>query len=354
MGEAGQGEEPADHAVSKGIIHYSRCHLAPTASSLAYQLGYLQEAQADLGDTIIIDLKLGDYAHNGDRFWMRHAANAKALWARSRGADTRAVAFSWYESTLPIFALPRGGIAAPADLKGRRIAAIHVRGQSFDYDRMVYLKPFVAALRSARLSLSDVVVVDTIVERELIRSVAPASKNFNLQMADLFLTQLLRGEVDAVAASLPPEVVRFFELTKVYDGRADPDANARVDLRALVVSGSVVREHREALVGIVASLMRTGRWATENPGDVLALIARDVSTEEAVLRDRGIDFVRASQVDVTEDLVGLMGRRKDFLLETGLLERDFSVEEWIDESIVRDARAMPESRSAPSLNEGLR
>jgi hypothetical protein len=96
--------------VANEAIHYSRCHLAPTASSIAFQLGYLEEELARMGVGCKVDIKLGDYSHDGDRYWMRHAANAKALWARSRGADTRAVAFSWYESSLPIFVMPDSGI----------------------------------------------------------------------------------------------------------------------------------------------------------------------------------------------------------------------------------------------------
>jgi ABC-type nitrate/sulfonate/bicarbonate transport system substrate-binding protein len=250
------------------------------------------------------------------------------------------VAFSWYENALPVFALPESRVKQPADLKGCRIAAIETKGQSFDYDRMVYLRPFASALATVGLALKDVREVKSVVEREMIHDAAPTAKNFTQQMAELFLRQLLRGEVDAIATSLPPEVVRFFDLVTVYDGRKDPDINARVDLRALVVSGSVLREHRAALVAIVAALMRTGSWALENTPEVVPLIAKDVSIDDKMLRARGIDFVRGSQIDASDAFVEIMRKRKDFLLAAGLLEKDFDIEQWVDRSIVRDAKAL--------------
>lgn len=52
------------------------------------------------------------------------------------------------------------------DLRGRRIASIETKGRSFDYDRMVYLRPFASALATKGLTLKDVREMKSVVERE--------------------------------------------------------------------------------------------------------------------------------------------------------------------------------------------
>jgi ABC-type nitrate/sulfonate/bicarbonate transport system substrate-binding protein len=321
------------------VIHYSRCHMNPTASTLAFQLGYLGDELNNTGSPPV-ELLLGDYAHYGEKLWMRHASNAKAMWGRSKGADTRAVAFSWFESTQPIYTTAETGIDNPFDLKGKRIAMIRSVGQPFDVDRPLYLRPYWTALAGAGLTLDDVEIVTTEVKREQVQNGAPTAKNFFLQVGEMFVKQLLRGEVDAIATSLPPEVVRFLELRKVYDGYQDPDPHARVDLRTLVVSGPLLREHRDMVVRIVARLIKAGEWAAAHPDQTPRLLAKDINVDEKILRMRPVDYVRSNASDCGLEHIEIMRNRKEFLLAAGLIEKDFPIEDWIDMSIVPDARAL--------------
>src|ERR1700736_7020966 len=103
------------------IIHSSRCRMVPTPSSLAAQLGYLQAEAARIRDPSV-KIEFGDYDHRDDRYWMRHAANSKALFARARGSDAHAIAFSPCESGERILGRAASDIRTPAELKGRRIA----------------------------------------------------------------------------------------------------------------------------------------------------------------------------------------------------------------------------------------
>ena len=132
---------------------------------------------------------------------------------------------------------------------------------------MVFVKPYVAALSRAGLRLADVQIVDTPLERELVKDAAPTAKNFFLTVAELFVRQLIRGEVDAIATPLPAEIVRFFDLQKIYDTKDDPDVAVRTELRMLTVSGAALREHRDRLVQLLARLIAAGAWAANNPDD---------------------------------------------------------------------------------------
>jgi ABC-type nitrate/sulfonate/bicarbonate transport system substrate-binding protein len=325
-------------------IHYSRCQMVPTPSSLAFQLGLLRP-DADRSAAVPIEVTLGDFDHHDDRLWMRHAGTAKSLWRRSLGEDTRVIGFSWHDNSQPIYALPDGPIEKPADLKGRRIALFNTP-QSFDVDRAVFIKPYVTALAGAGLSLADVDIVDTALERELIRDGKPRAKNFFLQVGELFLKQLIRGEVDAIATPLPAEVVRFFDLRKVYDTKDDPDPAVRSELRMLVVSGAALREHRGTLVRLVARLIEAGAWAVVHPDEARRHLASDLSVDENVLRARGIDPVRLTEMDMTEEQVATLRKKKDFLLAIGMMDRDFAVEDWIDSTVVAGARALTRNPAA--------
>jgi len=329
-------------------VEFSRCHLAPTASSLAAALGYFDEEFSALPDGIRINAKLGDHSHEGDRYWMRHAANAKAMWARSHGADTRALAFSWYESAMPLYARCSSGVSTPVDLKGSRIASIHVAGQKFDYDRTVYLRPFVTSLSSAGLSLSDVEEVAFSVEREQVRDGSPRQSSFPLQMARKQIEWLLSGKVDAIASILPPQVVSFLDLRCIYDPAKDPDPLARVDLRALVVSGDALRERRDAVVAAVMAILRAGEWAAQHGQEAISLMAADAHIPEEILKARKLDAVRAAQIDTSAESISLMEGRKDFLLDAGVLEQDFDLAEWTDPSVLEEAIVKLQSRRGTS------
>jgi hypothetical protein len=74
---------------------------------------------------------------------------------------------------------------------------------------MVFLKPFVSCLATAGLELKDVEQVSTPVERELVHDTAPTKKNFLLRVAELLVEQLVRGEVDAIAAAVPRDAARL-------------------------------------------------------------------------------------------------------------------------------------------------
>jgi len=344
-------------------VLYSRCPVVPTSSSLAYKLGYLQDElgnEAGLEfDMQVVTLEPTLHPAHDERYWLRHAGHPKALWARSEGADTRVVALSWVDGSYPIMALPQSGIASPADLKGKCVAVAHIRGSSsLDLVRAQHLKTYETALQTAGLSLDEVEQVKFEFGHEVMQGPKSVkAKNVFEIMAAEFLTAMIRGTIDAAATQLPAAVMNLLDIREVYDTRNHPSIAARVNptvLRAVVVSGPLHRDQRDVVVRIVARLLSAGQWAQAHPDDVAGLVADDMKTSALRLTNAYGDLSRGVQIDVSEELVDALGSHKDFLLRHGFIARDFSVDDWVDRSVMRDARLLLQERAsdrqAPGIN----
>ena len=329
------------------IIHYSRCRMIPTPSSLAAQLGYLQtEAPRHLEPSVKIEF--GDYDHRDDHYWMRHATSSRSLYARSRGSDAHAVAFSPYESGDRILVRADTDIRTAADLRGCRIALPKIAGPRFDIDRQVYLKPYLTALRKVGLTLQDVRSVDTPFERPRLRDAPPEPRNFFEVAGEMFVDQLRRGEVDAAVTTVRP--TDMTGLREIYSSRNDDALIARGDLRALLVSGPLLREHRAVVVRLLTCLLRAEEWAAVHPAEVPALVARDIGLSPESLERREIDFVGWSRLSCSQSDWGTMQEQMEFLRSSGVLEGAVALDEWIEPTVIAEAREALEAKNRRAIH----
>lgn len=329
------------------IIHYSRCRMVPTPSSLAAQLGYLQ-TEAARHDEPSVKIEFGDYDHRDDRYWMRHAASSRSLYARSRGSDAHAVAFSACESGDRILVRAGTDIRTAADLRGCRIALPKIAGPRFDMDRQVYLKPYLTALLKVGLTLRDVRCVDTLFERRKLRDAPPEPRIFFEIVGETFVDQLRRGEVDAAVTIVRP--ADMTGLREIYSSRNDDALIARGELRGLVVSGPLLRDHRAVVVSLLTCLLRAERWAAAHRDDVPALVARDIGLTPESLQRREIDFVGWSRLSCSQLDRSAIEKRVGFLRSSGALEGAVAVEEWIEPTVIAEARIALEVENHKSVH----
>ena len=339
-------------------VMYTRCPALPNVSTLAHQLGLIT-AEFERDPSIAVVERIGADVHvAGYRYWLRHAGYSKPLWAWTRGADTRLIAVSRHESACPVYALPGSGIRAPADLKGRRIGVVNDRKLALGYNRIIYLQTYIAALARASLDLSDVEIVDFDIDRaglmrrtsanygDLAQSTmaAPAHENLFTEIAKDALVLLVRGEVDAIAANVPPQVAKLLDLHTVYDSRTDPSIDARHDLRCLVVSGALVRERRDLLVRIVARLLEAGRWALRSPEEAPRLLAEDLRVSEEVLRLDSDRIAGGMQILEPGEALAMLRAKSDLMAKYGFLDRHPELETWADFSILVESRSLVGTR----------
>ncbi|MEJ0094955.1 MAG: hypothetical protein WDN46_16465 [Methylocella sp.] len=107
-------------------LWYTRCNV-PTASGIAFNLGWLSERYAADGVTIgalqdaPADIARSHYDHLLPSL-IREGGNVPALVARSNGSRTRLVGLTWIDERQAIVVRPDSKIATPRDLAGARIA----------------------------------------------------------------------------------------------------------------------------------------------------------------------------------------------------------------------------------------
>jgi len=329
-------------------LNLTRCPAVPTASALAYQLGYLQEEFANERGLATTFKSIGftgklEYAHR-ERFWIRNAGHAPAVWARAQGVDTRVVALAWLEGSYPLVVLKSSGIAQAADLKGKRLGVIGRVGQSFDLMIAQQLKIYTTALGTAGLTLDDAVRVNI------------AAPEFNTEVdanglrADHFVelgraltASLVKGEVDVVITRLPSGVAEFVGLRTIYDTHDHPDPVARVHpsvLRGLVVSTPLLTERRDIVVRYLARLLQATHWAREHRDETIALIARDFRLAPNALAQAYDDVSAGVQIDLDATKIDSLRAQKDFLLKHGFIAHDFDVDAWVDSTPLAEAHVL--------------
>src|SRR4051794_27251568 len=147
-------------------LWFTRCPV-PTATGLAADKGWFDEAFAADGIAVrsLQDGAAGpalraEHFNHGLTSLIREGGNVPALWARSRGAQTRLVGLTWIDERQAIVVRADDDLAEPAQLAGRRVAIPARPGEAIDFWRAMALAGFAGALRGAGLGLSDVDRVD--------------------------------------------------------------------------------------------------------------------------------------------------------------------------------------------------
>src|ERR1700677_5096449 len=100
----------------------------PTASGIAYKLGYLDEEFGKDGiqlrtlqDEGTEDLRHHHYEH-GLESLVREGGNLFAIPAKAQGAATRLIGLTWIDEGQRILVRPGSEIRSPLQLKGKRVA----------------------------------------------------------------------------------------------------------------------------------------------------------------------------------------------------------------------------------------
>jgi len=347
-------------------IWFTRCPV-PTATGLAYQLGWLDDAFAADGiavRTLQDNPELGRHHYDHRlRTLIREGGNMLAIAARAQGEDTRLVGLTWIEEAQVILVRPDSGIRSPADLKGKRVAlpgwtdhAIpsHLRGCSIS--RGMSLAGLRGALASASLTFDDVDMVE----------VAQAPRGSGGGRSDSLagrdgsglgrlwpIDALTDGRVDAVyvkgASALDAAkahgVVVGINLDELADRRFRVNNGTP---RPITVHKDFIEHHFDHLVRFLATTLKAADWARTH-AEHLRSIAQDetLGSADAVIEAYGEDFHVHLHPDLSPERLTLFELQKKFLLVHGFLDRDFKLDEWVDARPLAAAQALAKQEVFP-------
>lgn len=328
-------------------IWFTRCPV-PTATGIAYKLGWLTEAfEADgipLRTLQESSAELGRH-HYDHRLptLIREGGNMLAFGARAQGEPTKLIGLTWIEESQLILARAGSGINSATDLKGKRLAlpgwnnnpiASHVRGTSIA--RGMSLAGYKGALASTGLTFDDVELVEV---PDRLRSVGGNRRDIEPRqnrVGGLWPIQaLVDGTVDAIyvkgAAAL--DEAREHGLEIAIDLDALPDPRFRVNNgtpRPITVHQSLLDDHFDLVVRFLAVTLRAADHIAEQPARLREILEFETAGSPQAVDQAYAKLHEGLHPTLDAERLALFDQQKKFLFTHGFLDADFALADWID------------------------
>ncbi|MGW5000708.1 ABC transporter substrate-binding protein [Streptomyces hydrogenans] len=315
-------------------LWFTRCPV-PTATGVAADRGWLAAEFAPDGIAVrsLQDADPGadrgaHYTHDLPGLF-REGGNVPALWARSRGQDTRLVGLTWIEERQAVLVAPGSPVRGAGALRGLRLA-VPRHDVPIDFWRAMALRGFEGALASAGLGLDDARLVDV--------SAAGHSGQWAAE-----LDALRRGEVDAVyvKGALAVESARRAGAEVAVELDALPDPAHRVNNgtpRPLTVHQDLLDRHPDLVARFLAVLLRAADWAAGEPAEVARILGAETGAgAEGVAGAYRAGTHRTLHPDLSDTRLDLLARQEAALRAHGFLPEPVDIRAWADPEPLRRA-----------------
>ncbi|WP_370936118.1 ABC transporter substrate-binding protein [Amycolatopsis sp. cg13] len=326
-------------------IWFTRCPV-PTATGIAADRGELAREFAPDGIRVraLQDLPAGQrdahFTHELPGLF-REGGNVPALWARSRGVETRLIALTWIEERQNILVRADSPVAEPAQLRGLRLA-VPRHEIAIDFWRAMALHGHAGALSLAGLTLADADLVDV-----------PGSP---IGQWEGELAALRDGLVDAVyvKGAVAVETARRFGAKVAIDLDAAPDRRARVNNgtpRPVTVHQRLLDEHPDVVTRFLALLLESAEWAADRPEDVARILRAETGAGvEGVTGAYRPETAANLGLSLSDERLSLLEHQELFLRQQGFLESPVDVSAWAAPEPLLAARALVDQRATPLVS----
>lgn len=323
----------------------------PSASSIAWSLGWLDEEYAAEGITVgwVREETIRDpLAHSAERqrATFREGGNISALTERSQGQPTRVIGLTWIDERQSIIVRPDSDILEPADLRNRRIAipgppptgSATVRGMS--------LHGVENALSLAGLTLNDVQITETPGSR------IDYSDPLTINRMWTGLEWVADGRADAVyvKGAAGAEAAKALGLVVGVDLDVYPSRLSRVNNgtpRPIIVHESLIEQHFDVVVRFLYRTLLAADWAANHLPDLIEILQRETfSGPEGIRAAYRNDFHRTLHPSLTSERIDMLRLQEQFLHRHGFLASRVDIDKWIDPRPLAMANKMREELRA--------
>ncbi|MGE8573105.1 MAG: ABC transporter substrate-binding protein [Acinetobacter amyesii] len=339
-------------------ILFTRCPI-PSGVGIAYHLGSFNDNfnssnhqyRYDLLQNICEQSVLQNhFIHEIDNL-IRFGGNIPALYAKSNGADTKLIGLAFIEGAQGLLVRPDSDIQSIQDLKGKKILLQTRPNEDIDFVYVTARKTYQAALEQAGLTFDDVIIVEksksTKFVQEKVSSISAkahkqANEIDNGKYGDL-LNPLLTGEVDVIASGTigAPlhNMQHLFGLRKIFDLKDFEPVNRYNNSTplTLTVSTALLQNHKDAVIYFVSKLKQAIQFTSENYDEAIRFIAADQGVPEQIAHSAfTLPNISASlSLSLEPYKIKALEKQKEYLLSLGVIPEDFSITEWIDDSILQ-------------------
>jgi ABC-type nitrate/sulfonate/bicarbonate transport system substrate-binding protein len=343
-------------------LWFTRCPV-PTATGIAYKLGWLTEAFAGDGITLRTLQESGSelgrhhYDHRLPTL-IREGGNMLSIGARAQGEPTRLVGLTWIEESQLILTRPDTGVRSAADLKGRRLALpgwsrnpipSHVRGTSIA--RGMSLHGYKGVLASAGLTFDDVELVEV---EDRLRNIGGSGRDLGPRRGGLGrlwpIDALVAGDVDAIyvkgASAL--DGAREAGLVVAVDLDAIADPRFRVNNgtpRPITVHQSLLDDHFDLLVRFLAVTLRAADWVASQPDKLREILEFETEGSASAVDQAYGRLHEGLHPTLDPARLSLLDQQKKFLFTYGFLDADFALADWVDPRPLEAAIALNAQQS---------
>jgi len=346
-------------------LWYTRCPV-PTAFSLATRLGWLDQEFAhdgirlrSLATSTDPQIRQSHFEHTL-AYSVRHGGGIPPLYARSQGGDLRVVGLSLGDTAQRILALPGSGIEKVEDLAGKRLGVQRRVNDPIDFWAATTLRGYDLILKQARLSLSDVTLVDIKVARRFVEDTTLSTdESAALWDARTMLgaqrdisAALVRGEIDAIFTQGPNSVTLPAFLGAIVVGEIEHTAQLSDWVNnqpyPLTLSGPLIDEYPDIASRLIARVREAGVWARDHESEAKRIIAAEAGLpEELVDLAFGPKVHQQLEIDLSPELIHAYQALHDDLLARGFIGGPVDLGAFIDEAVFA-------ASSGPAHQPGLR
>lgn len=292
----------------------------PTATGLAQRLGWLGPDAAPVATAQDADLREGE--------------TTGALWQRSEGAPTRLIGLTWVDTFQAVVTLPGAGIDTFDQLAGRRVALPYDRDAAIDVHRAAASRGLHAALGLAGIFPGDVEHVEIDATHSRSRAVPYGAE----------LHALARGEVDAVFVAGAQGVAAAARVGAVaiadHGRHLDPAVRTSATTpAAITVEAERLEREPDAVVRLLAVLLRAGAWARHDAERATRLLALETGTTVCDVRAAHPgNWSDRLDIDLSYGKLEALEAQHDFLVVHGFLACPVDLAAWVDPRPLAGAR----------------